>query len=361
MALPANVHLQQHFCDHRMEYGMNSSQLLLGAILFSAAFGPACETPVRADTASEILGRTFAAQDTLAIGDDPNPDAQECLTRFSWAPETFDVRIDEPIKAGRDDVTIRFNSPLSDETDASAEVVLEWYAVQDEAMQVQKAPAVIVIHESGRNMPVGRMVAAGFRQRGVHAFLLQLPGYGARRTNHSTLNAAKLATIPQGIGDARRAKDAVLALPFLADERVSLQGTSLGGFVASTAAGVDGCFENVFLLLSGGDIYGVLQSGDREAAGILKAAREAGITDDQLKQIAWEVEPTRVAHRVNAEKTWLFSGVLDQVVQIENARVYARAAGLTPSHHVQMPVDHYTGILLLPAILDQMTAEITRP
>ena len=60
-------------------------------------------------------------------------------------------------------------------------VAMEWYAVLDDAGQPVKAPAMVVVHESGSGMTVGRMVASGLRDRGLHAFMMQLPFYGLRR------------------------------------------------------------------------------------------------------------------------------------------------------------------------------------
>ena len=55
---------------------------------------------------------------------------------------------------------------------------MEWYCAEntDEA-----ARAVVVVHESGSDMVVGRMIARGLAGQGLHAFMLQLPGYGDRR------------------------------------------------------------------------------------------------------------------------------------------------------------------------------------
>lgn len=339
-------------CDIR-----NMSCLLL---IVLAALSPANADERHAGAPEDVVGRKFTARDTLHVGEETSDDARQCLLGLSWTPVEFPVSIGAPVDAQREDALIRFPSPLSVRNDESADVVMEWSMVRNADGHIANAPGVVVIHESGRNMTVGRMIAQGFRQRGVHAFLLQLPGYGARRWQQQQVDAVRLKSIPQGVADVRRARDAVAVLPWLAHDRVSLQGTSLGGFVSSTTAGLDHGYANVFLLLSGGDVYSVLQNGDRDAAKLRQTAAAAGLSDEALREIVWQIEPNRLAHRIDAAHTWLYSGVFDRVVPIENARSFATAAKLPSEHHILMPVDHFAGILLLPAVMDRMTAEILK-
>ncbi|WP_437223890.1 alpha/beta hydrolase family protein [Planctomicrobium sp. SH661] len=311
-----------------------------------------------AEDSSEPFGRKFIAKDSLNIGEEPNEDARQCLAGLCWRAEEFEVLIEPPVGEDREDAIVKFPSPITTDDPAAATAVMEWYMVRDADQKPAKAPAVVVIHESGRSMPVGRLLAKGFRHRGVHAFLLQLPGYGLRRSPDQRGRGFQLHTVRQGIADARRARDAVAALPWLTHDRISLQGTSLGGFVSSTAAGLDKGYDKVFLVLSGGDILSVLQNGDRDAARVKKVLTDAGVTEEQLREISWQVEPNRLAHRLNPDRTWLYSGVFDTVVPIENAKSFAKAASLETSHHITMPVDHYAGFLFVPAILDRMCTEI---
>ncbi|WP_437194110.1 alpha/beta hydrolase family protein [Planctomicrobium sp. SH527] len=305
-----------------------------------------------------LVGSKYQAKDSLSVGDESREDAKQCLQNLCWNCSDFQVTIAAPVDPKREDLLVRFPSPLSTVEDESSIAVMEWYCARDADQKVLTAPAVVVIHESGRKMPVGRMIAKGFQSRGIHAFLLQLPGYGERRTARPTDGQSLLTRIRQGIGDARRARDAVAVLPHISHDRIALQGTSLGGFVASTTAGLDRGYHDVFLMLSGGDLYGVIKNGEREAAQIREMMKASGLNDEALREITDSIEPNRLAHRLNPERTWLYSGLFDTVVPIKNARSFAKAASLNGVHHFQMPTDHYTGIVLLPAILDQMSAEI---
>ncbi|WP_437186351.1 alpha/beta hydrolase family protein [Planctomicrobium sp. SH668] len=314
-------------------------------------------TPILAAEPSQ-LESTYSVSDSLLIGDEPNEDAQALLTELGWESASFDVRITPPAKADREDALIRFPSPAPMGNAINDLVALEWYQVKDLQGEILHAPAVVVIHESGSNMAVGRLIATGFRSRGIHAFLLQLPGYGERRIAGARSTDRLIERMQQGVKDARRARDVVAALEPVDASQIAIQGTSLGGFVASLAAGIDSAYQTVFLLLSGGDVYTVLKNGEREAAKIRDSLLDAQLSEDEMKAIANRVEPNRIIHRLNPKKTWLYSGIFDTVVPIENARLLASRAKLPEGHHIQMPVNHYAGIILLPNILDKMAGEI---
>ena len=161
----------------------------------------------------------------------------------------------------------------------------------------------------------------------------------------------------QAVGDVRRARDAVAVLPGVDGSRVSVQGTSLGGFVASVAAALDEGFDQTFLLLSGGDLFGIVANGAKDAAKVREKLLESGLTMDQLQELARQIEPNRVAHRLPPDRTWLYSGNQDMVVPIENALSLARSAKLDFTHHIRMPANHYSGIVFLPMILDHIAAK----
>jgi hypothetical protein len=196
----------------------------------------------------------------------------------------------------------------------------------------------------------------------VHTFLVQLPNYGLRRTAKQKPTGDQfLVAMRQGIADARRARDAVAVLPGVDPTRISIQGTSLGGFVASTAAGLDRGFEQVFIMVAGGDLYGMLERGQREAAELRERLEKAGFTGDKLKELMWAVEPTRLAGRLDPKTTWLYSAEYDTVVPMANALALKKAAGLPDDHHIRLPGDHVTTIVYVPMILDHVVKRIAPP
>ena len=97
-------------------------------------------------------------------------------------------------------------------------------------------------------------------------------------------------------------------------------------FVASTSASLDDRFASVFLLLAGGDLYDVIQSGQKDTAKVRQRLAEAGYTGQKLKDLLWPIEPTRVTHRLDPAKTWLFSATEDTIVPLKNAKLLARSA-----------------------------------
>ena len=86
--------------------------------------------------------------------------------------------------------------------------------------------------------------------------------------------------------------------------------------------------DHMFLLLAGGQLYEVPQTGQRDAAQIRTRLAEAGLFGELLRKGLFSVEPTRLAHRLSTQKTWLFSGKFDTVVKPRYARALSEKIGL---------------------------------
>jgi len=315
--------------------------------------------PTRADR-PDVFDRSFGSVDTLDPKADGNPDSQACLDGLCWNPSEFITSCHRPL-AWRYDCLVRFPSAISSGNSVNDLVAMEWHMARNEEGEIAKAPAVIVVHESGRQMAVGRAFALLLSRAGVHAFMIQLPGYGERRNADSQPTAGDLMRqTRQAVADVRRARDAVVNLPLVEANRITVQGTSLGGFVAATAAGLDDKFDAVFVMLAGGELLSVIENGQRDAANMREKLAAEGITGQKLAEIVYHVEPNRVAHRLTPNKTWLFSGRTDQVVPLANAKSWAKAVGLTQQHHVIMEADHYSGIVFLPKMVLQVRDEILK-
>jgi dienelactone hydrolase len=254
---------------------------------------------------------------------------------------------------------IRFPSPRPNGVEQNDRVALEWYAAKDEAGNLIDAPAVIVVHESGSGMEVGRLFAKAFRAQNLHAFMIQLPFYGLRRPEGFRPDGRHVEpTMKQGIADVRRAKDAVSVIPHVKRSHIALQGTSLGGFVASTTAGLDHGFQSVHIMVAGGDLYNLVANGQREAGKLREMLAAAGYTGDKMKDLFAQVEPLRLAHRLDPKTTWMYSATKDQVVPPIHAMKLADAVGLPEDHHIQLWADHYTGIIYMPVVVESMSKQI---
>lgn len=305
-----------------------------------------------------FAGATFAARDTLAPGSEASSDAQACLDGLVWQPADFEVRVENPLQR-RGDWKVQFRSPIDSGDAVNDTVSMEWYVARDEANAPITAPAVVVVHESGSGMNVGRLIAQGLRTQGLHALMIHLPYYGERRPEGKKPGGENLVPlIRQAVADVRRARDAVATLPFVDPENVSLQGTSLGGFIVATTAGLDNGYQHTFIMLAGGGLMDVIQNGDREAAQFRDELERAGLTGDKLKRAVATVEPLRIAHRLDPATTWLYSAQFDKVVPPANSYLLAQAAMLDPSHHYQMLANHYTGIIYVPYLIMQMREHI---
>jgi dienelactone hydrolase len=302
----------------------------------------------------------FQATDTLECGQESNEDAKECLTNLSWPKAKFHVHL-QAAAPGCGDYLVRFPSarPIGNATHDL--VSMEWFAVRDAAQAICRAPAIVVVHESGSRMTVGRLIARGLGAQGLHAFLIHLPGYGARRVEELKKVERLLPALQQGIADVRRARDAIAALPVVDRSAIGLQGTSLGGFVAATVAGLDDGYDRVFILLAGGNLKDVVLNGAEDAAKTRKKLLAAGVTEEKIVELARHVEPLRLAHRIQADKTWLFSGKYDNVVPPQCSLALAKAARLPDGHHIELAADHYSGIIYLPQVMQQIRERMSNP
>ena len=311
---------------------------------------------------AELLER-YSVRDTLAPPPDQLADARDCLEQLVWPPGDFEVRW-----KGTDRTALRtrlvFPSPLPSGDAINDRVIVDWYRawVEPDSGDSGSAanPAVLVVHEAGANMPVGRMFAQAFQAEGFHAFLIHLPYYGERRSDRGH-NPAK--GLRQAVADVRRARDAIAALPEIAADRIAIHGISLGGFVAATTAAIDPSFHSAFILLAGGDLYDLLMRGEQDAARMRQQLERAGYHGERLRELVWAVEPLRLAHRLDPQRTWLYTARDDRVVPRENSLALAQAAGLEGQHHRQLAGGHYTAIVhfarVVREIADRLRADTT--
>ena len=323
----------------------------LSVVVFTTATVAATEetAAVSADAAIPAAGVSFHSSDTLQCDVDSIEDAQECLKGLRWTPSEFEVRC-EAAEAERGDMLIRFNSPINTGSSENDNVSMEWYVARDKIRRPISARAVVIVHESGRGMTVGRIFARGLNAQGLHTFLIHLPGYGNRRSETSGRVEFILSGMKQAIADVRRARDAVASLPLVQNDVVGVQGTSLGGFVTSTVAGLDRGYGRVFVLLAGGNLSDVVQSGNRDAAKVRAQLEAIGITGEKITELSRPIEPLRLAHRIDADHLWLYSGKFDDVVPPSSSFALAKAAQLPEGHHIEMLADHYSGVVYLPMV-----------
>lgn len=300
--------------------------------------------------AEEVLSRALAHDSGVDWKDDL-PDAQAMLTQIAWPATDFEVTW-SPVE-GRDfQRLVRYPTPHPSGDAKNDLVSMEWYMPKLPLLQEGPLPTIVVIHESGSAMPAGRAIARGIQLRGLHAILLHLPYYGERRGPKGKDQSEFLITMRQGVADARRAFDAVAALPGVDKTRISIQGTSLGGFVTTSAASLDACYHQNFIMLAGGDLYSMIVNGKQDTADLREKLEKAGYTNDKLKALLNQVEPTRIAHRLPPARTWVYAALQDDVVPIRNVRILADSIPLDRQHRMEFIGGHYTAALWLPVVID---------
>ncbi|REJ85821.1 MAG: hypothetical protein DWQ34_28250 [Planctomycetota bacterium] len=323
------------------------------------------QTALAAEAAEKQDEVTYSAADTVAPPAADDQAGKERLRLLSWKPDEFSVRCE--FRAGEEyDALLSFPSPLPSGESQNDLVTMEWYAVRDggseneaAATPIVNAPAILVIHESGSGMTAGRLFAKAIRNRGVHAFMIHLPYYGERRGEQRRPTAENFhAVMRQGMTDARRGRDAIAAIPEVDTDFIGIQGTSLGGFVTSITAAIDGCFDGVFIMLAGADLYDIVQTGQKDTAKLREQLAEAGYQGERLQKVLEIAEPSTLAHRLDPEKTWVYAAQQDEVVPIKNARLLAKAANLDPSHRLEVPGGHYTVAVYFPFIVDHMVKQV---
>jgi len=306
----------------------------------------------------EVQQQTYTAKDTLDCPLEANSDARQMLDEIRWTPQEFTVTcVTEPYTSY--DHLVRFPSPVDSGNPVLDLVALEWY-IPPEAHETDKPlPAVVVIHESGGNMPVGRLFARGVQAKGFHAFMIQLPYYGKRKPERDQPSGTQfVATVRQAIADVRRARDAVAALPGIDTDNISVQGTSLGGFVASLASSLDDGYQRTFITLAGGNLYDIVTNGRKDAGKVRAMFEKDGYQGPGLKDMLNQIEPNRIAHRLDPQRTWMFTGELDEVIPLADAESLAQTAKLPPDHHIKVAAGHYTAIVYFPTILQLLGKEI---
>lgn len=307
-------------------------------------------------SAAQTRTASFDAVDSLHVTADQSPDAQSMLEDLGWAPGPFRVFC----TAEGGEVRVYFPSPRPRRgpADPGDIVTLEWHVARDDAREPIEAPAVVVIHTIHPDMPIGRAVARGLAQRGFHAFMLQMPGFGERWQAEDDRPEHFMPRLHQAIADARRARDAVAVLPHVKSGPIAIQGTSLGGVVAANAAALDNAFDPVLLVITGGDLRTIVETGHGDAAFLRWRLERGGITGDRLADMCRRLEPNRIAHRLDPKRTWLFTAENDIVIPPACSDALAAAIHLPDDHRITVPGNHYTVLTRMPAIVEAMVRRL---
>jgi Alpha/beta hydrolase domain containing 18 len=211
-----------------------------------------------------VVAPTFAgAQEParkLSIDFVPGAAENKIPERFRLSKDLFECQIDAPeeLTANFSRSLVRFPSPMVTETPQNNTVHMELYLPKTPKLG-KKAPAVIVLHILGGDFPLARSFCHVLADRGVVALFLKMPYYGERRPEGSSKRMVAqdpretALGFTQAVLDIRRAADFLARRDDVDPKQLGIFGISLGGITGGLAAGVEPKFNNVCLMLAGGD------------------------------------------------------------------------------------------------------------
>ncbi|MEM9295685.1 MAG: hypothetical protein AAGA57_07780 [Planctomycetota bacterium] len=295
----------------------------------------------------------------LPVSPDGSPTGQ-ALAKLLYEPTNFEVEVQPapPVDRamGGPDAYVRFSSPVNTGDAQLDRVTARWHRAKGVDLS-KPTPMVVLAHSLQPQLFVGSAMARGLADRGVHVLLVELPGFASRQPQGVRFPVtATFGRIPQAAADLRRARDVAAALPGIDPGRVGLAGVSLGGLFATLAGGYDGAFARIELVCTGADVNRVLAEGRKDADFAGRALRSAGWTEAQIQAATTEMDPTRLAPRLDPGRTRVFAAADDQVFSTERVAALTGAAGLPEGAVVWIAGNHYTMARAMPAVLDAIAA-----
>ncbi len=232
--------------------------------------------------------------------------------------------------ANYDVYDLRFPSPVVTDVPENNTVYCEYYRCRGD----QKRPAVIVLHISDGKFVESRAICHYLATQGFDGVMLKMAYYGPRRPKDPDRMRAltqSLDTLCEGTRqsamDARRAARWLAVQSQIDPARISILGTSLGGFVASVASGVDGRFAHSVFILAGGDLIQVLTTPTPEVRTVREAIEASGLTLAQVARKLELIEPCTFASRIDPASVLMVNTRDDPVVPPASAEALAKAIG----------------------------------
>lgn len=258
---------------------------------------------------------------------------------------------------------VQFPSPVVTPTPENNTVHGEYYRCRGAG----KRPAVVVLHILDGRFRESRLVCGYLATQGMNSILVKMAYYGPRRPTdpqHFRALTQNLDTLIEGtrqsVMDARRAARWLATLPEVDPDRISILGTSLGGFVGSVASGVDGRFTRSVFILAGGGLDQVLTTREREVRTVREAIQTTGLTREELTRRLVPIEPLTFAGRIDPATVLMVNTREDPIVPPACAEALAGAIG--PVDLQWYEGDHYALIWKLPAVLAQVARHLdTQP
>jgi dienelactone hydrolase len=278
--------------------------------------------------------------------------AADWLKAFDVKAGAFDyttqlVDQDEFVSVYRLTYASPFKSPVPENNVVPAEFYLP-------RKPTGKIRAAVVLDIMAGNAVIARSMARGLADGNIAAIYVPMAYYNQRRPKDdprfriSHLDPANAVdALRQTVMDIRRAKAILASRPEIDPDHISITGVSLGGIMASLAAGVDGSFDRVVPILAGGDLADLVFKTPETRRLRAKLVAD-GMTAPQLAVILAPVEPLHFASRIDPQRCLMINALNDEVIPKTDTDALNKAIG--SPQQLWVPSGHYSAILFLPAI-----------
>jgi len=307
--------------------------------------------PARSETIHIETQHSVARDVPLRI-DRANGQLRDRLKVYEVEPQSFNYTLQ--LMDEGDDVEIYrlvFPSPFKSPFPENNVVPSELYLPKQRSGKVRAAIVLDILHG---NAIVARGLSRGLASGGVAALYVPMAYYNARRPKdraHERFidSDPKRVADParQTVMDIRRAKAILAQRPEIDADHIGITGVSLGGIIASLAAGVDGTFDRVCPILAGGDVAD-LTFHTRETSVAKQRLLDRGIDEPKLEELLAAVEPTHFASRVDPKRCLMINAKNDEVIPKESTEKLWRSLGKPTI--LWVPSGHYSAGLFLPTI-----------
>ncbi len=262
---------------------------------------------------------------------------------------------------------VTYDSPEAPFWEEARQVKAFYY--EPKMLPPEGAHAVLCLHILGGNGQLTKSIAAFFADHGMPALMPQMPLFLERCPPGNTRQLMYspqgpdylLATMRATPGDIKRSIDFLASRPGVDPYHMNIIGTSMGGLLAVSTFAQDERLDKAVFLLAGGNLKTILVSDNREAAPIHAAYKNA--TPEQtaeLDRLCDLMEPMNhidaLAPKAQEGRIRMYNAELDQIIPPAHSEALAKALGLTRDvdYFILPQVDHYTGVVALPRLLEEI-------
>jgi dienelactone hydrolase len=227
-----------------------------------------------------------------------------------------------------------------------------------------RCPGVVVLHILGGDFDLARLFSRYLADHGVAALFLKMPYYGPRRQPGVSARMVSrdirqtVAGMTQAVLDIRQAAAWLASQEDIDPKRLGIFGISLGGITAALASSVEPRFQQVCLMLAGGDIAQVAWTSPE-----LAPLRNAWVADGGTKETFFaelkQVDPVSYADRLKGRKMLMINAARDEVIPKACSESLWRVCGRPEI--VWLDAGHYSAARFMLDGLSRVTKFFTMP